>query len=137
MSGLVAYGVLVQTLISLDGFGTSDATVASIRAGGSEIAAMRIGPAGDVRTADQAPGRNSAGSVVANVWYDVTLDVDTGSRMLALAVSMHDRHEVVSDQSSLRWTGLLGDGIDRVCFAPPAGVGGRSLYVSELRVTTR
>ncbi|MFN2521303.1 MAG: hypothetical protein ABR525_09680 [Candidatus Limnocylindria bacterium] len=130
--------VLLQAVVTLDGFGAADATVMSVRAGSSEIAALRIGSNGEVRAAATPAGARKGTSTVArNLWYDVAFDLDAASRMYSLMVNLHDRSELISDQPGVRWTGLLGDGIDRVCFIPPSGGSGHSLSISDLRVSSR
>ncbi len=132
--------VLLQAVVSFDGFGAGDATVMSVRAGSSEIAALRIGANGDVRAAPSTSAtsaRKGTGTLARNLWYDVAFDVDAASRVYSLTVTAHERNEVISDQPDVRWTGVLGDGIDRVCFVPPAGGAGRSLSISDLRVSSR
>ena len=133
----VQSGVLVvQAVVLVDGFGRGATTIASVGAGAIEVTRLRVGPGGEIQLTNEA-GRGGTGPMAANAWYDVTFDIDTATQTYGLTVASHGTSTQLSKQDQLRWIGQLGGGLDRVCFAPPAGVAGRSLYVSDLRITAR
>lgn len=127
-------GLLAEARIFLDGSGTSDTTIASIRSVGDEVAGLRIGPGGEILGLNDTGSRDAAATILPNVWYDVSFDLDIATRTYRLAVSRTDPPTAVSDRGG-RWTTPLGGGIDRICFAPPGGVAERSIFINEVRVT--
>lgn len=128
-------GVLdVEARISLDGLGATTGSVMSINTGGNPLAALGIGPAGEL--AAGAGSATVAAAISPGVWYDVAFAVDAAGRSYRTTVSETNSPRQMVEQAG-SWTSSDGSAIDRICFTTPAGVGGRSLYISELRVAAR
>ncbi len=132
----VRSGVLVAEMrIFFDGFSNADAAIASIRSAGEQVGALRVGPQGQIG-GGTAGSPNVPAAMSLATWYDVAFNIDVANRTYRLTVAASDSSRSIVDQD-FGWTSQGGTGIDGICFSSPGGTDGRSLYINELRITSR
>jgi hypothetical protein len=134
--GAVSGGTLTATvLVRLDGLGTSDATITSVRLHGSEAALVRFGSGGTFAYYAGATKIRTAVAWKIGRWYLSTVRVDLSRRTYDWQLSLPGSRTPLIRVTRIRFRDPAATSVDSICLQTSAGRPNLGLTVDRVVVT--
>ncbi len=123
-----------EIVVRLRGVGSSDATIASVRGPGGEVASIRVTTHGLLAYYSGATKVRTTIPFTSGRWYRIVIDVSLATKRFSVTVSPVGGARVLA-ASAVPWRTGAVTGIDTVCVETPNGGPADALDVSSLALS--